>query len=119
MGLGIMSMHSPKDARFPFSMTGHLVTLRRGSSKICQLLLSSSMHPCNRVTLFCGNKSNICGYSLFLSTRTLIVMAYEVYSIIKQLSTLARAAEKRAMCDIIAGKKYMYHFYSSNMFFFF
>lgn len=48
-----MSMQGPGGARFPFAMTGHLMV---GEEYLSQLLLSMSMHPCNRVTLFCGDR---------------------------------------------------------------
>lgn len=46
----------PQDARFPFALTGHLVMVGQEYCKTCQLLFRRSMHPCNRVTLFCGER---------------------------------------------------------------
>lgn len=60
MGLRFMSMQGPGDARFPFALTGHLVMVGQEYWKTCQLFLSWSIHPCNRVTLFCGDRRQQC-----------------------------------------------------------
>lgn len=57
IGLGFMSMQGPRDARFPFAMTGHLVMVGQEHTETCQLLLSRSMHPCSRVTLLCEDRT--------------------------------------------------------------
>lgn len=64
IGLKFMSMQGPGGARFPFAMTGHLMV---GEEYLSQLLLSMSMHPCNRVTLFCGDRRK--GELIFLTIR--------------------------------------------------
>lgn len=71
-GLGVMSMQGPRDTRFPFAMTGHLVMVEQKYLKTRQLLLSSSMHPCNRVTLFlaCLISSSAISMRFFLKATT-------------------------------------------------
>lgn len=51
-----MSTQGYRDNRFPFVLTGHLVMAGQGLWTPRQLLLSMSMHACNRATLFCGER---------------------------------------------------------------
>lgn len=51
-----MSTQGYRDNRFPFVLTGHLVMAGQGLLTPRQLLLSMSMHVCNRATLFCKER---------------------------------------------------------------